>query len=171
MPRHSRPLLPQRPVPWPETGDPNLDLLRAAIEQRLYPHGDFADPAGGMAVSFQASRLAAGVRDGMTDSEVADFLSSNLACGGTPVYRRTRNGMVPAGYVAFSGRYGGADVMGRRPFTWHLSTTPAAVGTATATWDAGELYDAFRRAFGIRARVEAPREPTPAWEADQGLLF
>lgn len=170
-PRDTRPPPPLRPVPWPDTGDHHLDLLRAAVETRLYPHGDFADSTGRVTLSYQASLLAKGLRDGMTDADVATFLSSNLMCGGTPIYRRTPGGLEPAGYVVFSGRYGAADVMGRRPFAWHLSATPAGVGAPTITWNADELYDAFRRAFGIRARVAAPQAPTLAWEAEQGVLF
>lgn len=170
-PRDTGPPAPVRPVPWPDSGDHHLDLLRAAVENRLYPHGDFADSTGRITVSYQASLLAEGVREGMTDADVASFLSSNLMCGGTPVYRRTPDRMEPAGYVVFSGRYGPADVMGRRPFAWHLSATPRGAGAPTLTWNAIELYDAFRRAFGIPARVAAPQAQDLPWEADQGVLF
>ena len=170
-PRDTSPPPPVRPVPWPDTGDPHLDLLRAAVETRLYPHGDLADSTGRITVSYQASLLAEDLRDGMTDADVGSFLSSNLTCGGTPVYRRTPDRMESAGYVVFSGRQGPADVMGRRPFAWHLSATPRGAGAPTVTWNAHELYDAFRRAFDIPVRVAAPQAQAPPWEAEQGVLF
>ncbi|HST59377.1 MAG TPA: hypothetical protein VLK84_11820 [Longimicrobium sp.] len=169
--REPRRWFPLRPVPWPGTGDPHLDLLRAAVEARLYPYGDMADSPGRSTSSHQLSLLAHGVREGMTDAEVSSFLSANLMCGGTPVYRRSAGRLDPAGYVVFSGRYGPADVMGRRPFHWHLSATPAA-GSPPVTWEAAELYDAFRRAFGVPLRTNGRTGPIPAaWDDEQGVLF
>lgn len=168
-PRHWSPL---RPVPWPNTGDPHLDLLRAAVESRLYPYGDLVDSPGRSTASHQLCLLAQGARNGMTDSDVSSFLSANLMCGGTPVYRRSAGRMDPVGYVVFAGRCGPADVMGRRPFHWHLSATPAAAGSTTVTWEAAGLYDAFRRAFDVPLRTIVRTAPTsPAWDDEQGVLF
>lgn len=161
---------PVRPVPWPDTGDPHLDLLRAAVEARLYPYGDLADTPGRSTSSHQVSLLDHGRRAGMSDAEIADFLSANLMCGGSPVHRGSPRGPVYAGYVVFAGRWGPADVMGRRSFGWLLSATTATDRT-TVTWERGELSAAFRRAFGVPDRETDTTPDEPAWEHDQGVLF
>lgn len=161
---------PSAPVPWPKTGDPALDLLRAAVEARLYPYGDLVSSPGRSTAAHQILQLQSGRERGMTDEEVAAFMSANIACGGTPIYRRDQQGLPPAGYVTFGGRSGPADVMGRRSFYWTLSAgySPAAV----VTWDGADLYQAFRRAFSIPLRhTPEPCAPTGRWEADQGVLF
>jgi hypothetical protein len=108
----------------------------------------------------------------MTDAEVGNFLCANVSCGGTSVYRRTADGMLqPAGYIEFSGRSGPADVMGRRPFEWQLTATPAGGAAEAVTWIAADLYSAFRRAFGVPEHIAPPEPSRPAWEEGQGVLF
>jgi hypothetical protein len=176
MPRRQRGLsadtwAPTRPLPWPKTGNPALDLLRAAVEGRLYPYGDVVSSPGRSVSSYQLQILAEGRAAGMDDPAVANFLSANLACGGSTIYERGPDRWEPRGYICFSGRMGPPDVMGRRGFSWDAQVTSRG-NTEPTHWHGAELYAAFRRAFDIPFRA-AP-EPTPpgcAWEHDQGLLF
>lgn len=169
------PWRPSRPVPWPDTGDPHLDLLRAAVEARLYPYGDLVSSPGRCISSHQLSLLARGQADGMDDRQVSDFLSANLACGGNSVYRRVEDSLVYAGSVVLSGRWDPPDAMGRRDFYWTLTIEPPpgdGAAIPAASWERVRVCDAFRRAFAVPAR-EVPRADVaePRWENLQALLF
>lgn len=168
-----QPWTPRHPVPWPDTGDPYLDLFRAAVEARLYPYGDLVPSPGRPIASYQLSLLERGRAEGMDDGEVGAFLSANLMCGLTTVYRRTAPCLEPAGSVAFAGRLTDPDVMGRRGFYWRLEVRPGRGGhTETAVvWEAGALCDAFRRAFGVPRKALLPDDRSARWENEQGLLF
>jgi hypothetical protein len=164
---------PRHPVPWTDTGDLRLDLLRAAVEARLYPYGDLVSSPGRSVAAWQLSLLERGHEQGMDDQEVGAFLSANLACGLTTVYRRDGSRLAPAGCVLFSGRYTPPDFMGRCEFFWSLEVRPGAGGTEEprARWEAGELCDAFRRAFGVAFKALPACAPAGRWEDDQALLF
>jgi hypothetical protein len=168
-----QPWTPRHPVPWPDTGDPYLDLFRAAVEARLYPYGDLVSSPGRPIGSYQLSLLERGRADGMDDREVEAFLSSNLMCGLTSVYRRTAHRLEPAGSVAFAGRQTDPDVMGRRGFYWRLEVRPGLGGRAETpvVWKAGALCDAFRRAFGVPFQALSTDERCARWDDEQGLLF
>jgi hypothetical protein len=160
-------------VPWPDTGDPHLNLLRAAVEARLYPYGDLVSSPGRPVASYQLSLLDRGRAEGMDDREVGAFLSANLMCGLTTVYRRTGPSLEAAGSVAFAGRQTDPDVMGRRGFYWRLEVRPGRGGCpeAAIVWQADALCDAFRRAFGVPRKALPPEARNTPWENDQGLLF
>jgi hypothetical protein len=164
---------PLHPVPWPDTGDPRLDLLRAAVEARLYPYGDLCSSPGRSIASWQVSLLERGRERGMDDREVGAFLSANLACGLTAVYRRDGSRLSPAGCVLFSGRHTPPDFMGRCEFFWTLEVRPGPGATEEpgARWEAGVLCDAFRRAFGVPFKALPASAPAARWENDQALLF
>jgi hypothetical protein len=161
---------PRHPVPWPATGDPRLDLLRAAVEARLYPYGDLVSSPGRCIATYQLSLLERGRVEGMDDRQVGTFLSANLACGLTTVYRRDESGLQPVGSAVLSGRWGPPDVMGRSEFFWMAEVRSLPDG-AGARWEAGELCAAFRRAFGVPFRDLTPSAPAARWENGQGLLF
>ena len=162
---------PSRPVPWPDTGDPHLDLLRAAVEAHLYPYGDLVSSPGRCISSYQLSILERGRAEGMDDRQVSAFLSANLMSGGNPVYRN--RGVAPerVGTVVLAGGWDPPDAMGRHAFYWTLTIEPRA-GDPAVYWQRGEVCDAFRRAFAVPARELPPDAPAePCWEGNQGVLF
>jgi hypothetical protein len=166
------PWQPSHPVPWPDTGDPWLDLLRAAVESRLYPYGDLVSSPGRCVSSFQLLLLERGRVEGMDDEQVSRFLSANLFCGGNPVYRRDGATLQPAGFVALSGIWGEADVMGRRAFSRRLTVRGGSAGAPEAVWAGALAVEAFRRAFGVPYRDPAPVPNAGVrFEGAQGLLF
>ncbi|HEX8691432.1 MAG TPA: hypothetical protein VF746_03230 [Longimicrobium sp.] len=159
---------------WPDTGDPHLDLLRAAVEARLYPYGDLVSSPGRYVSSYQISLLERGRGKGMDDRQVSDFLSANLMCGGNSVYRN--RGVAPEwmGTVVFAGGWDPPDAMGRRAFYWTLAVEPRpgdVPGDSKVRWERGAVCDAFRCAFGVPARELPPEEPVNRWEDGQGVLF
>jgi hypothetical protein len=165
---------PAQPVPWPDTGDPHLDLFRAAVEARLYPYGDLVSSPGRSVSTYQLSLLERGRAEGMDDREVGAFLSANLMCGGNTVYRRRGIAPEPVGYVTFAGRWGAPDVMGRREFWWHLTVAQGrgnVPGDPVVVWEAASLCAAFRAAFGVPSRATPDTAAPPRFEDGQALLF
>lgn len=151
-----------------------LDLLRAAVEARLYPYGDLVTTPGRCVAEYQLSRLAHAQRVGMTDREVADYLSVTLMGGGNTVYRGDTGTLEWAGTVEFGGRWGPPDAMGRRRFWWRIAIAARAntvPGAPVVSWEAEEAYDAFRRAFAVPSRPDAPPAAEVQWESGQALLF
>jgi hypothetical protein len=175
--RHADPVRPRRalrPVPWPDTGNPHRDLVRAAIESRLYPYGDLDSSDGRPICAYQMERLERGRLEGMDDREVGAFLSANLMCGGNPVYRRVGKDLSWAGTVCLAGAFGAPDAMGRRPFAWTISTTlPRGTDSESPTmrWSGGDALQVFRSVLAVPWKAMPCETAGPSWERDQGVLF
>lgn len=165
---------PIHPVPWPGTGSPHVDLLRAAVEQHLYPYGDLISTPGRCVATHQLSTLQRARAQGMDDAEACAFLAVTLSMGGNTVYRRDHGTLCPVGYVAFSGHGGPRDCMGRSEIRWTIGITPlgeATLRNPSVAWNQAALADSFRRAFDIPFRDIQPVPAPVLWEGDQTLLF